>query len=115
MKTTGKMKSRIYLIGASAGILMAVGCSKDDNPVDNGCGNTAWSERVKNEITSFSNAAIAYSNDPTSANCLNYKSAAEGYLNALEKVRLCVPTASKTQFQQSIDDAKQEINSLTCD
>lgn len=115
MKITGKMKSRIYLRGASAVILMAVGCSKDNNPVDNGCGNTGWSEKVSNEITAFSNAAIAYSNDPTPANCLSYKTAAEGYLNALEKVRLCVPSASKTEFQQSIDEAKQEINDLTCD
>ena len=115
MKNTAKMKSRLYLIGASAGIVMAVGCSKDDNPLNDGCGNTAWSQKVSKEITAFSNAAVAYSDDPTSSNCLSYKAAAEGYLNALENVRLCVPTVSKAEFQQSIDEAKQEINALTCD
>ena len=96
-------------------ILVFNACSKDDilNPTGN-CGNSSWAEQVEKEITAWSNAATAYSQDPTTTNCNNYKSAGKNYLDALEGIKNCVPSASSNDFKKAIEDAKNELDAMNC-
>ncbi|WP_117880019.1 hypothetical protein [Aureibaculum luteum] len=96
-------------------ILVFTACSKDDilNPNGN-CGNSSWAQQVEKEITAWNNAATAYSQDPTTTNCNNYKSAGKNYLDALEGIKNCVPGASTNDFKKAIEDAKNELDAMNC-
>lgn len=118
MKTIGKIKAptKLFLIGCGAAILMNYGCSKDNplNPTGN-CFGGNWAEQYSNELQEWSNAATAYSENPTTANCDKYKSAAKSYLDALKEVAKCVPTASKAEINQAINEAKADVDKEGCD
>ena len=91
------------------------GCSKDNplNPAGN-CFGGQWAEQYASELQTWSNAAVAYNENPNVANCANYKSAAKFYLDALDDIYDCVPTVSKAEIDQAIKDAKADIDSEAC-
>lgn len=113
MKT---IKTKFYLIGSLVMVFaFSTACSKDNplNPIGN-CGSGSWSQQVQSELTSLSDAATLYTNDPTVANCENYKNAVGDYLDALEGIRTCVLGASKKAFDQAIDEAKEDLDETDC-
>ncbi len=95
---------------------MTYGCSKNNplNPVGN-CFDGNWAETYTNELQTWSNAATAYADNPTPANCANYKNAAKGYINAIDDFYNCIPTASKAEIDEALKEAKAEIDSESCD
>lgn len=91
-------------------------CSKDDKGplgLGGGCAYT-WSVRIADEVLVLTNAATAYSQDSTQANCEAYKKAYQNYLNEAEDIKSCVPADEKDDFQQNIDDARKELDDLPC-
>ena len=119
MKTSRKIrtaKTKLFLIGCGASLLMTFGCSKDSpiNPLG-GCFAGNWAEQYANELTDWTNAATAYSADPTPANCSKYKTSAKNYLDALREVAKCMPTADRSEINASINEAKAEVDKEGCD
>ncbi|MCK0132581.1 hypothetical protein MWU59_13820 [Flavobacteriaceae bacterium F08102] len=89
-----------------------INCSKDD--LDNGACNN-WSEKYLDKAAAYSQAANAYSNDPTAANCNTMKEKGLSYVKALEGIINCVPTINQAEFNKEIREVKAEFNNMDCD
>ena len=117
MKTMKTMKTRLLLIiYGTAIITMTNGCSKDDplNLAGN-CFDGNWAAQFSDELQAYSSAISSYSDNPTAGNCADYKNAAKAYLDALNEVYECVPTASRAEIDQAIDEAKADVDREDCD
>lgn len=106
---------KITLAAAISAFMIVTSCSKDgDGPLGAaGCGYV-WSVRIADEILALSEAASAYSQDSSQVNCEAYKKAYQDYLDEAEDIKPCVPSDEKDDFQQGIDDARDELNDLPC-
>lgn len=91
-------------------LVLFTSCSK--SPVK--CLNGSWIQDVSTDLEKWSAAATTYSEEPTEANCSSYKSALNGYLTALNQVKKCVPGSSLSDFDGSLDEAKQELSEIDC-
>lgn len=112
-----KSKTHLFLIGCGAVLITFVtGCSKNNplNPAGN-CFGGQWALQYADELQAWSNAATAYSENPTDENCANYKSSAKTYLDALDDIYDCVPTASRAEIDKAIKEAKDDIDNEACD
>jgi hypothetical protein len=109
------IRTKLFLIGCfAATMVVTTSCSKNNplNPL--GCGNGTWALQVSDEAAAWGQAASAYSSDPSPANCTSYKNAANNYLNALEGVRGCVAGVSQAEFNEAINEAKNEVDETDC-
>lgn len=117
MKTIGKSKiTKLFLTGCGAAMItLTSGCSKDNSldPAGN-CFDGNWAAQYSDELQAYSNAISDYNENPTQGNCNDYKNAAKGYLDALNEVYNCVPTASRTEINRAINEAKAEVDSEGC-
>lgn len=106
------MKFFAFLMLISLGTTMA--CSKDSaGPA--GCGASYnWSVEIQAEGNALGVAASAYAQDPTTENCNAYKAAYQDYLDAAEDIDNCVPSADRAAYQAAIDDARDNLDALTC-
>ena len=96
-------------------ITMSTACSKDDPASPGGCAaNFNYAVELQAEATALSNAASAYANDQSTENCNAYKAAANAYLDAAVDLDNCVPTADRAAYEAAIDDARVNVNALTC-
>ena len=87
-------------------------CKKDD-PEPDYC-TTAWSSQLMNEITAVTNAALAYSANPTTTTCNAYKAAMQSYIDKLEPFGNCSlwTTQEKAEFQTELAEAKADLPNL---
>jgi len=92
-------------------LLLFMNCSKD-NPTS--CLDGSWIQDVSFDLEKWTAAANTYGEEPTEENCNSYKSAINGYLNALDKIKKCVPTGSLADFNESLKEAKQELSENDC-
>ena len=89
-------------------------CSKDD-PVTNNCAaNFNYAVELQAEAAAFSTAAGNYSQDGTTENCNALKAAYQAYLDAAEDVRPCVVAAELAGYQAAIDEARNNLDDITC-
>ncbi len=86
----------------------------DDGPAKVDCANGLWTQSVQTEFSAWSAATQAYGSNPTPENCQKYKSAGQAYINALDSIKKCVPTGSIADFEESLEEAKTEINAIPC-
>tara|TARA_R110002096_G_scaffold284566_3_gene478574 strand:+ start:367 stop:699 length:333 start_codon:yes stop_codon:yes gene_type:complete len=108
-------KLRFGLIGLSVFALSIITACNKDNDNDGPCrGYVNWSLSVSDEAAALSAAASAYGQDPSSANCVKYKEAYNDYIDALDSQSNCVPASQRAAFDQSLDDARDELNNLPC-
>lgn len=117
IKTMNSIKLRLSFIGCGiALIIVTSACGKDDpvTPVGN-CFDGNWAAQFADELQAYSLAISTYSNNPTEGNCDNYKIAAKAYLDALNEVYDCVPTASRAEIDQAINEARADIDREDCD
>ena len=110
------LKKQVLLAVCGAAIILTYGCDKDNplNPVGN-CFGGNWAQGYADELQEWSDATSAYSENPTAENCADYKSAAKAYLDALDDIYDCIPTASRAEIDQEIKEAKAEIDRESCD
>lgn len=95
-------------------LLSTLACSKD-NPGPGGCAaNFNYAVELQDESSALSAAASAYGNDPSTANCNAFKAAYQDYLDAAEDIRPCVLQADLSAYQAAIDDARDDLDDLTC-
>ena len=118
MKKTKKNKfthnfKTLFIANGVVMLTAIVGCSKDDGIGAAGCTN--WSEKYLSQAEAYSNASVAYSNDPSVSNCNKLKTEGLNYVNALEGILKCVPTVNLAGYNADISELKAEINSTACD
>ncbi len=94
-------------------VLGLISCSKSDDKEDiTNCTN--WSEQWLAQATAYSEASATYTNDPTTVNCGKLKAAGLKYIDALESVIDCVPTANVQEYTASLNEYRAEVNSTDC-
>jgi len=107
------MSKQIFLISFLAIVIFgSMGCNQN-TPA--GC-STAWASELNDEIQALSNAAQAYTMDPTQENCLAYKAAAQAYVDALAPYGNC-PGLTGTDlqaWQDAVNDAQQSVDDIDC-
>lgn len=106
----------IWFTFCGALAIFTMGCS-EDSPLDpsGNCFGGNWAQQYSDELQAYSNAISAYNENPTASNCTSYKNAAKNYLDALRDVYECVPTASRADIDDAINEAKAEVDSEDCD
>ncbi|MBN2636652.1 MAG: hypothetical protein JXR61_10315 [Prolixibacteraceae bacterium] len=112
------MKKRVYMFTFLAVVFIAFSsCNKKDDGISEDDCTRLWGTELQAEISAWSNAAVAYSSNPTTENCIAYKAAAQAYLDALEPYGDCstLTGAQRTQWEEALAEAQVGINSLTCD
>ena len=89
-------------------------CTK--NVTDPDYCSTAWATQLQAETTTLTNAAIAYSTDPSTANCTTYKAAYLSYIKKMEPFGKCATWSAqdKSSFEDALAEARSEISTL-CD
>ncbi len=62
------------------------------------------------------NAAQAYGTNPTPANCIAYKQAAQAYLNALRPYGNCATLTGQDRvaWQNALNDAQESVDNIEC-
>lgn len=107
--TPFKKLSLLLLVSGSLTFSMA--CKKDDpDPV-----TCNYLEETQDEVDALTAAATAYANDPTPANCLAYKNAAQEYLNELQHYVSCAAqVGQQAELQAAIDSAQASVDSIQC-
>jgi len=110
------MSKNIFFISFLAIIFVGSwSCNKDDDDNGNTC-STAWANELSVQITAMTDAAQAYSLDPTYENCIAYKAAAQAYVDALAPYGNCAALTGQARvaWQQALDDAQQSVNDIDC-
>jgi len=110
MKNSYTQKIFGYIVLA----VLCIGCSKT-SILKPGCLSGAWILNVEKELNAWSAASTAYGEDPSKANCENYKNTGQAYLNALDKTKKCIPGTSLSDYNKSIEDAKKELSEIVCE
>lgn len=108
------MKKQLFLISfLTIVILGSWSCKKQTTAAS--C-SAAWASELSDEVTAMSNAAQAYSTNPTKENCLAYKSAAQSYVNAIEPYGNCATLtgADRDAWQKALNDAQQSVDDIDC-
>jgi len=98
-------------------ILLFTNCSGNDDgneEVSNNCFTGNWAQEVTQELTNWSTAIQAYSQDPSQENCANYKSTLSDYIDALDDIKECVPTISLIDFNNAIEESREELSNFDC-
>jgi hypothetical protein len=77
---------------------------------------TSWATQLSAEVNALSTAAQAYGASQTAANCNAFKTAYQNYLNALDPFLDCAAwtVQERSELQDAIDEAQQDINNLVC-
>lgn len=116
VKTKPALKEvKIFFIGSLIILAGIVGCSKKNDTTNSlKCGTGLWTQWVESETSGFTAAIIAYGSNPTQANCENYKKAGNAYLDALSKVKDCVPAASLPDYKDAIEEARKSLSEISC-
>ena len=107
-------KVKQTLISSCVVFILLTSCGSDDSSSDVNCSNGLWTQSVQTELNAWIEASQTYAQDQTTVNCQNNKSAGQAYISALEKIKKCVPNTSLVDFDEAIDEARVEINAITC-
>lgn len=84
---------------------------KDD---EEDCAQTA--ANLQDDLTAMQNAALNYGLNPTTETCNAYKDATQAYINEARDLVDCpgLSASEKAQYEQSLQDAEDELALLTC-
>lgn len=96
-------------------LMVLISCGgSDDGPAKADCVNGLWVQSIQSELSAWSAATQAYGTDPTTENCQKYKSTGQDYIKALDRIKACVPNQGLADFEESLEEAKTEINEIPC-
>lgn len=109
------MKNRM-LIGAVIVCSVLIASCDKSNPLnpEGACFGGNWYAQYADELEAWTGAAQEYSNNPTTSNCSKYKAAAKDYLDAIDDVYDCVPTANRKELDEAIKEAKADVDAEEC-
>ena len=109
------MNLKFYVILLLTVVTFSLFACKDKDGGDAPC-SVAWATELQDEVSNYTSAAIAYSSNPTTANCNAYKNALQAYLNAMEPYGNCATLSStdRQSWQQAIDNAQASVDAIEC-
>jgi len=102
-----------FILLISLFVVTACNNSKDNDAL---CGSN-WSpaSELEQEISALTEAAITFSENPTTENCNAYKETYLDYLDAIKEWEECyIYIGQQKEFLQSIEDAENSVNDLQC-
>ena len=103
--------TKTFLFALVVSCTVIFSCGKDSAV---GCGSNFYAD-LENEINGLSDAATAYSTDPSVANCEKYKDALGNYFNAFEGLRSCYGVGvNKAEFDAAIKEAQDDLDDWEC-
>ena len=109
-------KVKLTILGSCVMLMTLTNCGgSDDGVSDVNCGDGSWLLTVESEAIAWLAATQVYAQDPTIENCQNNKSTAQAYLDILESTRSCVPNADLADFQDALDEARENLNDIICE
>lgn len=115
MKNSNTHSTKNLLIAVCLTTLFGLGGCSKNSPLSPNCLSGSWIKNLEKELNAWSAASQLYGDDPTKANCENYKKAGVDYINALSKIKNCVPGGSKSDFDEEQAEAKKELNAIICE
>jgi hypothetical protein len=88
-------------------------CSKDGDSDVVPC-SAAWATDLQPEFTAVMNAASAYAQNESDANCNAFKSAYQDYINALKPYGDCATLSgqNRAEWQAAVAEAEAEVAGL---
>lgn len=103
-----------FLILALFTTVLMLSCS--GNSLEERCGaNWNPSLELEEEITNLQNTTIAFTQDPTTENCEAYKEAYLDYIDGLRDWEDCyIHIGQQVEFNQALDNAQANVESLDC-
>lgn len=78
------------------------------------CGSLGWALAIQDEANALSTASSAYSQDQSPANCEAYRQAYLDYIHALRDYDNCVEGGDRASWQQSLNEAEDDLDDLQC-
>lgn len=66
------------------------------------------------EVAAVNEAAQKYADDPSTANCNDYRDKVELYLDRLKDFRDCVPTSQLNDFDRDIEGIEDQLDTISC-
>lgn len=115
MKISSPNTTKQLVITICFTIFLGLGSCSKNSPLSPNCLSGSWIKNLEKELSAWSAASQLYGDDPTKANCENYKKAGVDYINALSKIKNCVPGGSKSDFDEEQAEAKKELNAIICE
>ncbi len=113
------MKNLFFLLVLALSLFSISSCGGDDD--DNGGGNNpdlclfaTFNEQVLASVNALQAAALNFGNDPTTANCEAYRTAAQDYLDTIRSFDTCADIISTQSYQESLAEAEMEVANLQC-
>jgi hypothetical protein len=105
-----------FLLGFLAITLSFAACGSDDdgNIGPAFCNDQAFGEAVANATSSLSDAATLFANDPTTANCEAYRTAAQNYLDEIRRFEGCSIISARDDFRESLREAQASVDMIMC-
>lgn len=98
---------------ALAALFLLINCSKAGLPGIS-CADGSWINEWTDAQEALSKASQAYGNDRTVENCTNYKNAIYDYLDAYENIKKCLPAATRSNLDESIQESRAEADEIDC-
>jgi hypothetical protein len=104
------MKKLIPLLVIVLFVISFDSCKKDKGDPDY-CTSANWTTQLNDELNTMVTALYAYSANPTTATCNSYKTAVQGYIDALKQFDNCSlwTAEQKAQFHDAVDEAEQDL------
>jgi hypothetical protein len=107
------MKSKKLFFFFSLILFLGLFSSCGSDGVD--CGNSVnWASEINAELTAWTNAATAFSTNPTTENCNAYKDAYQDFIDALKPWGDCLSGQEFTDWQQDLNDAEAGVAAINC-
>jgi len=115
MKITNfHLTKNIFIASCLFLILALMSCGKALNPLGTGCSDLTWGEEIQEELTAWVEASNSFSDEPSTENCEKEKEAILAYISALEEIRDCVPGLFLVDVDNNLDEARDEVNAISC-
>ncbi|MBC6995498.1 hypothetical protein QWY85_10480 [Neolewinella lacunae] len=107
--------NRLLFLGLLAITLFTTACGGDDDGGGPGfCTNETFSNDISAAVSRLSDAALAYSNDPSTANCNAYKNAARDYLDEVRRFEGCATLNTRQEFRDALREAEESVDMIQC-
>ena len=92
--------------------VLSSSCKKDNNNNVTPCA-TSWAVDLQDEAAALGDAASAYAQDPSTANCNAYQQAYQNWINGLQGWANCASAAGLQQeWQEAVNDAQDALANL---